>query len=355
MKPANSMNLPRLLLASAFACCATLFTHAQPERSHEDFGQEKTVQNLNHILLQNRDGENLGRIRGLNLDLANGRIVEVFIVTGDFLGMGGKVTAVPPSRLIGSPDSEICYLDATDAQFKSAPEVNISRRGDYRSHTRIAAAYRHFGVDPYFAEPGNSVKRTGDHPKTNLGYIERANYILGLPVGNLQNESFGKVSSLNFDLKKGAVRSVIVRAPGLLKASSVIPASAFDFNSTHTGLLLDDTKREFANQPRIIVTESANNQPATTKEEPFIGEVSAGAATQGRSYADLDLTASITRKIRQAKIKGLSAQVTSMDGRVILRGSALSDTAKAYAGQIAVNATRLENVDNQIIVAPAAR
>ncbi len=350
------MKLPRflLLLATAFVGCTALT--AQPERSHEDFGQEKTVQNLDHILVQNRDGENLGRIRGLNLDLANGRIVEVFVITGDFLGMGGKVTAVPPSRLIGSLNTEICYLDATDAQFMSAPEVNISRRGDYRSHPRIAAAYRHFGVEPYFSEPGNSVSRTAnDRPKLALGHIERANYILGLPVGNLQNESFGKVASLNFDMAKGTVRSVIVRAPGLFKTSSVIPASAFDFNSARTGLLLDDTKREFANQPRIIVTEGANSQPATTKEEPFIGEVSSGAATQGRSYADLDLTASISRKIRYAKIKGLSAQVTTMDSRVILRGTATTDAAKTHAGEIAVSASRLENVDNQIVVTPATR
>ena len=348
------MNLPRfLLLATALVGCTALT--AQPERSHEDFGQEKTVQKLDHILVQNRDGENLGRIRGLNIDLANGRIVEVFVVTGDFLGMGGKVTAVPPSRLISSLTTEICYLDATDAQFKSAPEVNISRRGDYRSNPRIAAAYRHFGVEPYFAEVGNSVSRTVDRPKVQLGYIERANYILGLPVGNLQNESFGKVASLNFDLAKGTVRSVIVRAPGLFKTSSVIPASAFDFNSARTGLLLDDTKREFANEPRIIVTEGANSQPGTSKEEPFVGEVSSGAATQGRSYADLDLTASISRKIRYAKIKGLSAQVTTMDSRVILRGTATTDAAKAHAGEIAVAASRLENVDNQIVVTPAAR
>jgi sporulation protein YlmC with PRC-barrel domain len=347
------MKLKRLLLlATALIGCTLL--PAQPERSHEDFGKEKTLQNLNHVVVQNSEGEMIGRIRGLNLDLANGRIVEVFIVSGRFLGLGGKTIAVPTSRLITSHDQAIYYLDATAAQFQSAPAVKLSRQGDYGSNARIAASYRHFGVEPYFSEPGNAVSRSvNDRPKRALGHIERANKILGMPVGNLQNERFGKVAGVNFDISKGTIRNVIVRAPGPQKTSSVIPASALDFNSTRTALLLDDTKREFANQPRIVVTDAANGQPATSVEEPFMGEVSSGAAPQGVSYADMDLTASISRRIRAAKIKGLSSQVTTVDRRVILRGTATTESAKTRAGDIAIAASRLENVDNQIVVKPA--
>jgi sporulation protein YlmC with PRC-barrel domain len=349
----STMNLKRLLLlATTLVGCSLL--PAQSERSHEDFGAEKTIQNLNHVIIQNGEGEKIGRVRGINLDLANGRIVELFVVSGEFLGLGGKVTAVPISRIVTSYDKEIYYLDATMEQFKSSPAVNLSSsNGDYSSAGRIAANYRHFGVDPYFSEPGNSSPQADGRSKRSLGHIERANKILGLPVGNLQGVPFGTVAGINFNVAKARISSVIVRAPGAQKATSVIPAASLDFNSARNGLLLDDTKREFANQPRIVVTPAANGQPATSVEEPFVGEDASVATTQGTSYSDIDLRATISRQIRAANIRGLSSQVTAEDGRVTLRGTATTEDAKTRAGEIAVAASRLEKVDNQIVVNPS--
>jgi sporulation protein YlmC with PRC-barrel domain len=343
------------LLLSAFLGCAALLVRAEPERTPENLGEQKTIQNLNHILVQNTRGENLGRVRGVNLDLANGRIVEVFVVTGDVLGFGGKTIAVPPALLVTQPDRGIFYLNAADGKFQSARKVDISRNGDSRSGPRIAANARHFGVEPYFLEDGDTADRNAARPKTRLGYVERASRIIGLPVGNLQNEPFGKVSAINFDISKGLIQSVVVRAPGFTRSSSILPPGAFAFNAAHNALILDATKREFTNEPLIVVTDPANAQPANSQEEPFNTENPPSVVVQGDSYADIDLAASISRRIRAAKIKGLSVQVTTRDGRTVLRGSAPDASARDRAAQIAVAASRIEVVDNQIAVnTPAA-
>ena len=340
------MKLTRLLLVSAVACSAALFSHAQSVRSPENLGQEKTIQNLNHILVQNHRGENLGRIRDLNLDLASGRIIEVFVVTGDVLGFGGKTVAVPTSLLISQPARGLFCLNASDETFKSASAVSLSSKGDYRSSTRIVANARHFGVEPDFIKNDDAANRSQNH----LGHIERANKLIGLPVGNFQNQPFGTVSTLNFSIQKGIVQSVIVRTPGFIKAESVIPPTAFSFNRRHTALLLDTTPREFAAEPRIVITDPANAQPANSKEELFTTKIPPAAVPQGTSAADIELAASIARKIDHAQIKDLDVHVITLDGRTVLRGSAPDTTARNRAFDIAIAASRLEVVDNQITI-----
>ena len=289
---------------------------------------------------------NLGRIRDVNLDLASGRIIEVFVVTGDVLGFGGKTVAVPTSLLISQPARGLFCLNASDETFKSAPAVSLSAKGDYRSHTRIAANARHFGVEPHFTQNDAASNRSQNH----LGHIERANKLIGLPVGNFQNQPFGTVSTLNFSIQKGIVQSVIVRTPGFIKAESVIPPTAFAFNPGHTALVLDTTPREFADEPSIVITDPANAQPATSKEELFSTKIPPAVVPQGSSAADIDLAASITRKIDYAKIRDLDVHVITLDGRTVLRGSAPDTTARNRAFDIAIAASRLEVVDNQITI-----
>lgn len=314
-------------------------------------GAQKPNTPFTEIRIKNLQDESLGRIKDLAIDLVNGRIVEVLVTTDGSLDEKGKVVAVPPLALIPDPLNEVYRLDVSTEVFKSAPGINLSKWTDAGESRRVAATYKLFGQEPYFTEEGATVSTTASRSKVALGYVERSIKIQDMPVGNLQDQKFGNVWTLTFDISKGRILSVIVLAPGNFKTKSVIPAMALSFNAKRDGLLLDDTKTEFAEEPRYVFTDAAFGHAGYSKEEAYTGPHTDVALEQGNSYRDLDLTVMINRDIRLAKISGRNnVQVGASNGRVTLRGWVLSADDKRRIGEIAIQNSRLELVDNQIVI-----
>jgi osmotically-inducible protein OsmY len=125
---------------------------------------------------------------------------------------------------------------------------------------------------------------------------------------------------------------------------------ALAFNSKRDALLLDDTKQEYADEPRYIFTEPAYGNEASFEEEPYAGQPTHSRLAQGSDQFDIYLTVSINRNIRAATTHGRNVQVGTLDGRVTLRGWVPSADDKARIEAIAVAATKLDLVDDQIIV-----
>jgi sporulation protein YlmC with PRC-barrel domain len=347
------MKLKRTLLASAvIATGVTLSTWAEPAPARDvHVGAEKTVFEFNHIRIKNFQDESLGRIVDLGIDLVNGRIVEVLVQSDSSLGVDGKIVAVPPLALTSDPLNEVYRLNVSTDVFKSAPAIDLSQWLDAGRSDRVAAAYRVFGREPYFLEDGDTASTTAQRPKVSLGYVERSSKIVNLPVGNLQNEQFGKVWSMTLDIPKGRILNVVVLAPGNFKTKSIIPAMALSFNATRDALLLDDTKIEYGDEPRYVFTEAAFGNPASFERESYKGAHTAIALEQGSSYRDVDRTVRINRDIRAAKINARHVEIATINDRVTLRGWVDTAEDKRRIGEIAIaDATLPENVDNQITV-----
>jgi len=340
----------KLLAAAAFAGCVSFSTWVSAEPSHESFGAEKTVKDINRIEIKNMQGQSLGHIKEVAVDLSNGVIVEVLVVSGDFLGIGGKIVAVPPLALSLDPVNQVYLLDASVALFKSAPAIDRSHWQDAGQSERIAAAYRLFGQEPYFLEVGAKASKTASRPKVSLGYVMRSNKITGMPVTNLQNEKLGKVWTMKLNITAGRIQNMVIVAPDATKTKSVVPAMALRFNDVRDTLLLDDSLEEFANEPRYSFSEAANGVPAHSKEESYAGPRTTFALEQGENYADVDRTARISRKILGAKVDAKNVEIATINGRVTLRGWVNAESDKQLIGDIAIAASRLELVDNQITI-----
>lgn len=348
-------NKSQLLAAVFLTAGLALTARAQPEHTPRPLGAEKTPVNYLHIGIKNHQDETLGQIVDLGVDLVNGRIVEVLVESDSSLGVGGKIVAVPPGALTRDPDNKIYRLNASRELFKTAAAIDLSNWVESGRSDRVADAYYLFGQEPYFLEEGERANRKDARPKVSLGYVGRANKLIEMPVGNYQGDQFGEVWSMTLDILKGRILSVIVLAPGNFQTKSVIPAMALDFNPARDALLLDDTKQEYADEPRYIYTEAAYGNPGTSQEEAYKGKRTTVALEQGDSYRDIDRTLLIRQNIRLAKIYQRNVEVGTMDGRVTLRGWVRSNDDRQRIGEIAIAASRLELVDNQITVGrPAA-
>ncbi len=347
------MKLKFHLLAAALctgAFALTSFAQAPAGETPRPLGAEKTTVRFIDIDIKNLKDETLGRIVDLGIDIVNGRIVAVLVKTDSSLDVGNKIVAVPPLALKSDPSANVYRLDVSVELFRSAAGIDLKNWEDAGRSERVAAAYHLFGQEPYFLEEGDAPSKTARRPKVSLGYVERANKLLDMPVGNFQGNDFGKVWSLTMNILTGRILNVIILAPGNFQTKSLVPAMALSFNPARDALLLDDTVEEFADEPRYIFTEAAYGNEAYSHQELYKGPRTAGPLEQGSNYFDIDRTVTIYRGIRAAKINIRHVEIGTNDGRVTLRGWTYNADDKRRIMEIAVAAARVEIVDDQMTV-----
>ncbi|MCX6904810.1 MAG: PRC-barrel domain-containing protein [Verrucomicrobia bacterium] len=367
MKSNYSLGLPaatgsilaRLGWMIALGTLALRAPAAEPP-SHPNYGQVQHETLIIGLPATDSENQKLGIVQDLALDVENGRVVEVIVASGGFLGLGQRTVAVPPGALTLDSEGRILHLNVDKEKFKAAPEFAMSKWAEHCQSPRVAETYRYFGQVPYFAAEGQESK-SGNTATEPLGFVQRYTKLLELPVQNLQNERLGTVNAFQFDLTRGYIIHVIVLAPRLSLARNIIPARALRFNAAHDALCLDVSTQAFHNEPRFRYvngepgdykqekysnTKVAANEGVNTRQNVQEGTVSTYTPlAQGASFRDVDKTYRIYAAIRADASLSQNAQnveVGTLNGRTTLRGHVNTEEGKRAIGQIAANAGRPE-------------
>ena len=74
----------------------------------------------------NRQGEKLGKIEHIMLDVPAGRVAYVVVEAGSYLGVGSKFFAIPWSKLNLATDKECFVLDMNREQLTLEPAFDKS-------------------------------------------------------------------------------------------------------------------------------------------------------------------------------------------------------------------------------------
>lgn len=102
--------------------------------------------------VQNAQGEDLGVVKELAIDLVHGRIAYAVLSFGGFLGFGDKLFAVPWSALQYSPADETFTLNVTREQLDAAPGFDKEHWPDMANRAWAGEVYRHYGAPPYWVD-----------------------------------------------------------------------------------------------------------------------------------------------------------------------------------------------------------
>jgi sporulation protein YlmC with PRC-barrel domain len=232
------------------------------------------------MTVKNYQNEKLGKVEDLAVDVESGRIVQVILSTGGFLGMGNTLTAVPPGVLHHDVGHKVLHLDASKEKLKAAPKFDTSKWDEDTQSNRVTEVYGYYGEQPYFvadrdgyrnanrngtfastlprnmdgtintdgarnmdkvhnAEIARNVEATNNSISTRnpdgtwkreyysnegrannswsrLGYVQKASKLMGMPVKNLQDEKLGKVENFVVDLSSGRIVAVIISSGGFI-------------------------------------------------------------------------------------------------------------------------------------------
>lgn len=411
--------------ASVLALSVLAQTQPKPTRDGPDYARDpmprpQRADRLNDaakaseligMTVKNYQNEKLGSVEDLAVDVESGRIVQVILSIGGFLGIGDTMRAIPPGAFNRDVANNVLQLDADLPKLKSAPKFEMSRWGEYSDSEHLSAVYHHYGQESAFTfiqkggavpddstntlssprararldEDYTSSKRQTMIPVSRLTQLQKAGKLMGTPVQNLQDEKLGKLENLLVDLPAGRIVAVIVSSGGFLGMGdelSAIPPTALRFTSDRNTLQLDISKEMLASAPHFkadqwpdfaqptyssgvyraykikpYFTSDAGTQPdnsAVNVRERHDSDLS--PTDQGNNKADLDTTANIRKEILAAKDFSVNAQnvkIITVGGRVTLRGPVKTAEEKRLIGDIADRIARSENVDNQLEVKSA--
>jgi hyperosmotically inducible protein len=360
-----------------------------------DRGQLKDTVKTSDVIgmsVVNDQGQKLGKVEDLAVDVESGRIVQVIIATGGLLGMGETLTPVPPGVLYHEGDPKVLDLDASADKFNAAPKCAAGKWDEDTQSNRVVEIYGYYDQKPYFVASQYDRNVNGNvahnyHPanraRSNLGYVQNASKLMGTPVTNLQAEKIGKVENLIVDLPAGRIEAVIVASGGYLGIDdelSAVPPTAFRFDDQHEILQLDATKETLARSPHFksgqwpdfsqssyaggvyhayhiepYFNDDATNEPDNTARN--LRDRDSHTLTpldQGNSQADIDTTAQIRKEIMAVdgiSVNAKNVKIITMNGHVTLRGPVNSEDEKRQIGEIADRIAQSGNVDNQLEVA----
>jgi sporulation protein YlmC with PRC-barrel domain len=97
----------------------------------------------------NKKGEDLGDIKEIMLDMRTGRVAYAVLAFGSFLGMGGKLFAVPWAALTLDTENKRFALDVEKTRLSSAPGFDKDKWPNMADAEWAKGIHSYYGTKPY--------------------------------------------------------------------------------------------------------------------------------------------------------------------------------------------------------------
>ena len=98
----------------------------------------------------NRQGETIGEIEEIMLDVKSGRVAYAVLAVGGFLGIGEKYFAVPWRALTLDADRKCFVLDVDKDRLSDAPGFDKDHWPSMADENWAGDVHRFYGSEPYW-------------------------------------------------------------------------------------------------------------------------------------------------------------------------------------------------------------
>ncbi|REK15959.1 MAG: PRC-barrel domain containing protein [Actinobacteria bacterium] len=102
--------------------------------------------------VENREGDELGRVEEIMIDLNSGRVAYMVLAAGGFLGVGDKFFAIPWDMVEVDTDQEKVILDLDKETFENAPGFDKDNWPEAGDNEWLKEVFVYYGRTPYWAE-----------------------------------------------------------------------------------------------------------------------------------------------------------------------------------------------------------
>ena len=95
--------------------------------------------------VENTRGDNLGHIEEVMIDKISGRVAYAVLNYGSFLGMGGKLFAMPWDMLKYNPQRDAYVVDIPEERLKDAPSFDAGTQPKWGDRTYDKQLHDYYG------------------------------------------------------------------------------------------------------------------------------------------------------------------------------------------------------------------
>jgi len=100
--------------------------------------------------VRNPQGDDLGHLEEIVIDLDGGRVSYAVLASGGFLGLGDKFFAIPWDMLTVDTDNHELILDVPKETLENAPGFDKDNWPDAHDRSWMVDVYRYYGREPYW-------------------------------------------------------------------------------------------------------------------------------------------------------------------------------------------------------------
>jgi hyperosmotically inducible periplasmic protein len=115
-----------------------------------ELGNVQRAEKLKGMEVQNLQGDRIGKLANLMVDLRAGRVAEVIVASGGFLGLGDEYSVVPPQSFRVGNNEDALVLDTSKETLANAPHFKADEWGNATNVDQVGLVYRSYNVEPYF-------------------------------------------------------------------------------------------------------------------------------------------------------------------------------------------------------------
>lgn len=196
------------------------------------------------LAVLNKNGEKLGKIDDLVVDLKTGDVRYAALSFGGFAGLGSKLFAVPWEAMTfvfgsaGNQNDRHVVFDVTKDQLDNAPGFDSSHWPDVADTKWHGTIDKHYNIQRQ-PEPGENAN--AGSAKIVYETVFRASKIKGMDVRNEANENLGSVDDLVIDCAKGDVKYMALSFGSIFTGGNklfAVPLSAFTLTHANNKAML---------------------------------------------------------------------------------------------------------------------
>lgn len=147
--------------------------------------------------VRNAQGEDLGDIKDVILDINNGRVHYVILSFGGVLGLGDKLFAYPMRAFSPASNKDELILNVDRERLKNAPGFEANRYPDFSKPDYQQQVDRYFG-------PTLAIK-----PQTNMRLV-RGSEVLGKDINGSNGRDLGEIEDVVINVANGDVHYAVL-------------------------------------------------------------------------------------------------------------------------------------------------
>jgi sporulation protein YlmC with PRC-barrel domain len=161
--------------------------------------------------VENPHGNELGQISDVIIEAPTGNVAYAVLTSGGFVGLGGKLFAIPWRALQQPTSTKAFRLDMTEEQLKQAPSFDKDQWPDLEDRHSGDTVHAYYGQPPYWGQqlPPKTSREAEEQVAQRL---LKASHVLKSEVMTPDGQWLGDIEEVVIDTAVGKVAYAVLSA-----------------------------------------------------------------------------------------------------------------------------------------------